>query len=435
MTENLTGIELQGEIIRLAFGGMGIMRHEGLVVFVPFTAPGDHVKVKIRKFKKKFAEAELVEVTHPSESRTQPLCPYFGRCGGCQLQHLKYEMQVDQKLHFVEDALTRIGKIQLTKPAKIVPTDKPWAYRRHIRLTLFTQDNTYRVGYVGIDDKELVSVNQCPIFVKPDHPIVDLVSQLVTELTYEEGLRAHVSIIKDGKGSFVLFFDFPGHIPDNIDNVLKLAVNNDSSIIGAVWRGSDRGSTYGKTDCQLTIGGLTITYSPKAFVQSHPEQSAHIYHQIEMLVKEHSAKKVLDLYCGIGVTSLLLAKQGVQTIGIEANAEAITLAKKNADANKCPKAVFVRGEVAKVIRQTLKEHNFDLVVLNPPRIGSDPVTLKAIVDAAPKHIIYVSCMPATLARDLTVLCQKGYQVQECKGYDMFPQTTHVETLVMLSKQI
>lgn len=427
---DLEGKEIEGDIIRLAFGGMGVMRYEGLVVFVPFTAPGERVKVEVSKQHKNFAEGRLIEVLQASERRCKPLCPYFGRCGGCQLQHLEYPTQVEQKQHFVEDAFVRIGKLTLPQPVKMVAAEHMWAYRRHIRLTLFALNDTYEVGYVGIDDVELVAVQQCPIFSDGDDSIIRYVSELAKKLVFVGDLRAHISVIKDGSGHYVIYVDFAGAVPVNVDHVLKDAVERAGPIVGAVWRAGERGGSHGKTLCHFQIGTLRIAYSPTVFVQSHPEQSEHIYHQIEVLVKECKAKRVLDLYCGIGVTSLLLAKQGIHVVGVEANPDAVLLAKQNAQENHCTDVTFERADVTKAIRRILKQA-YDLVILNPPRTGTEAHTLEAIAHRAPKYVIYVSCMPATLARDLALLCKRGYEIATSRAYDMFPQTTHVETVVLL----
>ncbi len=432
MSCELEGKEIEGEIMRLAFGGMGVMRYEGLVVFVPFTAPGELIKAQIKRQHKKFAEAELLEIVKPSTQRRPPVCPYFGTCGGCQLQHLDYADQVDQKQHFVEDALVRIGKLQLAQPVDIVVASCFWAYRRHIRLTLFAKDESYRIGYVGVDGVELVEVSQCPIFINPEDEVVNHVAGLVRRLDFVGDLRAHLSIIKDGEGHYVLLVDFPGPVPVNTESVLQVAVAEEGSIVGAVWRAGNRGGSYGKTLCRFAIGDLNMTYSPMAFVQCHPEQSEHIYHQIEALTQECKARKVLDLYCGIGVTSLLLAKKGVAVVGVEGNPDAVLLARQNAQNNGCEGVVFERADVSKVTKKILRQ-GFDLVILNPPRTGVDAQTLEAIAHAAPKHLIYVSCMPATLARDLAFLCGKGYHVSAVRAYDMFPQTTHVETVTLLER--
>lgn len=404
------------------------MRCDGLVVFVPFVAPGETVKAKISRQHKNFAEANVLQIIDPSPQRRQPLCPYFGRCGGCQLQHMAYEQQVAQKAHFVEDALSRIGKLKLPEPVSIVPSKIEWAYRRHIRLTLFTEGETYCVGYVGIDDVALIAVQQCPIFALDG--IVQAVGELVGKLAYVGNIRGHLSVIKDGADQYVLYFDLPDAVPANLDQLLQEAIQSSGPIVGAMWKAGDRGETFGKTDCHFAISDLNIAYSPMVFVQSHPEQSEHIYHQIEALTQSCGAKSVLDLYCGIGVTSLLLEKQGATVVGIESNPQAIVLAKQNARNNDCKNVTFECADVAKVIRQIVKQ-KFDLVILNPPRIGSDAHTLEAIASAKPAHIVYVSCMPATLARDLSMLCGFGYNIEAVRAYDMFPQTTHVETVVLL----
>lgn len=422
-----------GEISALAFGGQGILRHEGLVIFVPFTAPGDQVKVQITHKRKSFAEAVLVELIAPGRERRPAPCPYFGICGGCQIQQLNEKEQLRQKRQFVIDALQRIGKLRLPDKIPIIPATS-WAYRRHIKLTLALNAGVYEAGYVRWDLTGVVSINQCPIFLDATNPLLRDVQQLVSQLTPALGEGAHLTIIKSTASQYVLAFEFPDRLPSNLEEVLKRWLQTHAEIAGALVQGDESLSTYGHTFGAFEVEGLQIVFSPLAFVQCHPEQSLNVYQEIARLAKGCGAKSVLDLYCGIGITSLLLARIGCAVTGVEGHPEAVQMAISNAKKNAISEARFVRADVARVLPSLLQQTAPDLVVLNPPRTGLDPKTRASLLEKPPQNLIYISCMPATLARDLSALCEHGFTITSCQVYDMFPQTTHVETVVFLQKK-
>ena len=423
---------IEGTVESLAFGGKGIIKHEGFVIFVPFTAPGDVVKVNITSVKKSFAEGDVVEVITPASCRTKPTCQYYGICGGCQLQHISYESQTEQKAHFVADAIERIGKIALEEPVKCLPSSTPWHYRRSITFSIRSLLGNFGGGFVSYDNKEVISVEECPLFVKG--PLLKDVHAMLHSLKGTPNRYDKVSIVKNGQGAFVLAFDFKKQFPKNLDIVMGHLLEENDSFAGAVAYFQERKKSYGVTSCSYDIEGLTISFSASAFVQTHPEQSATIYNNIVKNAKECNAENVLDLYCGIGVSTLMLAKEGMHVTGVENNREATKRAIQNSKDNDIKGAYFFRGDVSKVAEKLLAKDP-DLVIINPPRTGVDDVTLSAINHAWPKNIIYISCMPATLARDVAALKHRGYKISSCKAYDMFPQTTHVETMVVLERII
>ena len=319
---------IEGTIQNLAFGGDGVMRaDDGRVVFVPYTIPGERVAVELTDVKKNFARGKLVTIIETNSKRVRAPCEYYGRCGGCQLQHMTYEAQLEFKQKFVQDALTRIEKLDVAvKP--VIAADPIWHYRRRIDLR----------------GNDFVDINKCLIY-------------------------------------------------------------------------------SGKKENTFDIDGLIFEYSDKAFVQAHPTQSARLYRD---LAAQLAAKRVLDLYCGIGVISLLMAKNGAEVLGVEGNPEAIRLAKVNSKANAL-NVKYLLGDVNEVATQLCETYKPDLIIVNPPRTGINKPILNA------KHIFYISCMPSTLARDLAILVKQGYRIDACQPYDMFPQTTHVEIWVSLSR--
>ncbi len=411
--------EVIGDVNSLAFGGKGVVRSEGLVIFVPFTAPGERVRLRVVKKHKRFADGELIDVLESSPERISASCPYYGRCGGCQLQHVSYAEQLRQKHNFVSDALQRIGKIRLENPVPIVSADPIWGYRRHIHLSLDASTGPYRAGYICIDGTTHLPINQCPIFLPAKLDLLDGIVDLIPV----EG-DARLGIYKNDD-RFIVAYEFSQQFPPNLEEIVQKQLEQYPQIQGVTARCSSKTRTWGDPVGTFLLDGLQVTFSPLAFVQNHPQQSAAIYKKMVEL----SGKSVLDLYCGIGSLSLLLARNGVKVAGIENSADAIRLAIINATQNNL-KATFICDDVSKKIRELLQQQ-WDTVIVNPPRTGLDPVTLRSLLQARPQQILYLSCMPATLARDLAAAQQAGYRINFIQAYDMFPQTTHVETLVEL----
>lgn len=422
---------LTGVVTGVAFGGAGIMKHEGLVIFVPFTAVGDHVHIRITKVSKNFAHGELISIVQPSPDRTSPPCPYFGTCGGCQLQHLDYSAQLKAKSSAVKESLERIGGLGQFPMESTVPSDQPWAYRRHIRLSLRHDGKGFSAGYISIDHHTLLPVASCPIFVS-DSEVFGRLQTIVSSFSSPIAQDGYATLLKEEHGQgYLCVFRFEKQFPANFEEIVQSAIKN-----WRLWKGITgiaRGKTkaYGLQTASMTIDGLHFSYSPNAFVQSHPEQSKTIYRDICSLALQAKAVKAVDLYCGIGITSLLLAKQGIETLGVEENPEAVKLARMNAQTNQLSNVQFIQGDAAKELPKLPFFKHANLLIVNPPRIGLDDKVVEAIGKVHPKHLIYISCMPPTLARDLKKLSSFGYAISSCKPYDMFPQTSHVETLVSL----
>lgn len=415
---------INGTIETIAFGGEGILRDQGHVIFVPFTAPGDQATVEIVSQKKQFAKGKLLSLNTPSPLRTTPSCPYFGTCGGCQLQHLNYTAQVDVKKRFIVDALERIGKIS-HPDFSVTPATKQWAYRRHIRLHLKKESNGFSAGYYALDNRTHIPIQQCPIFTDPDSKLFSHIKEFLKGLPNNGIEEAHLRIIKTPANQYLLAFDFAPHFPDS------LVLNKlPPQCIGAIVRSPTQQKEFGKVKCFIEIHGIKAQFSPFGFVQNHPEQNEKLYSAILKAIPEN-ATHLLDLYCGIGLISLLCAKQNIRTTGVESHPETIALARVNAETNGSPSARFICGKVEKEGIRCLREEKPDVVLCNPPRAGIDETILEALIEHKPHTLIYVSCMPGTLARDLSKLIQGGYRLEQIEAFDMFPQTTHVETVALL----
>lgn len=418
--------KIQGKIESIAFGGNGVLRHEGQVIFIPFTAPGDDVEAKILVQKKNFAYGQLLQLHNQNPLRTEPSCPYFGSCGGCGLQHLSYSAQIEAKRRFIIDALKRIGKIEIADlKLKMTPAKQQWNYRRHIRLKLKNEGAGFIAGYTSIDNTTLIPVTQCPIFLAKNDPFFARLQSLLSSFSNEGIQEAFLRLIKTEDEKILLAFRFSPHLPKNI-SIAKEALSHFSGIF--MDSASER-KQWGNTDCQIQLLDTKIHFSPFGFLQNHPEQSENLYRAILNALPAVPGK-ILDLYCGIGLTSLLFSRAQWVPIGVESHAETVKLAKENAAANQLNIAYF-EGAAETLGSDLLKKEHPDAVLCNPPRTGLHPHLIQALLKEKPPCLLYVSCMPGTLARDLQKLIQGGYRIDHIEAFDMFPQTTHVETLVRL----
>lgn len=418
----------QGDVLALSSEGQGVLRHNNFVVFVPFTAPGDTIRYRILQQKKNFAQGELLEVLRPSPSRTIPLCRYYGRCGGCQLQHMTYEAQLESKRQIIVDSLKRIGKFTDVNVLPVIPATLNWAYRRHITLKIRYEGDFLAAGYIAVDNISLINIEHCPIFIPENDPTIQEVQSLLKNFSSKGFSEGTAVLFKAGDDQLILSLYFDKTMTfetESIESFLKQYPHWSGIVIHA----GGKKMIWGKSTSIIKIDEMRFACSPDVFTQNHPEQSLKIYQQISHIVSQPPGSKVLDLYCGIGITSLLLAKQGYEVIGIEYNQESIVFAKENVRLNGLSTAQFIQGDVEKVLLSKLKKDQAQVVIVNPPRVGITPQVAEEIIRRKPQEIVYVSCMPSTLARDLTYLCTKDYKLSLVQPYDMFPQTSHVETLV------
>lgn len=424
---------IEGNIETLAFGGEGILRFRGFVVFVPFTAVGDFISCRITEVKRSFAKGELVSLNRASSQRTPALCPYFGQCGGCQLQHLQQEAQLSYKHHAVEDALKRIGHLS-PPPFTMIPAKQNWSYRRHISLHLKPYQEAFQAGYVSVDNHSLVQVNSCPIFTELSNPILEELQSLVKRIPNPLQHEGRVTLLKNSHDQFLLSFQFDHTftIPLKLfQTTLQESPHFSGILVLRQDSTPEEWIALGETYCEEIIEDLTFRFSPRTFIQNHPEQSLNIAKKICGLVGD-SHQTILDLYCGFGLSSLLLAKRGHPVTGIELNDEAIRFAKENRDLNRMKNAHFLRGDVEKLLPAQLKKEKADTIIVNPPRQGLSKKTVQTLLHSGAETLLYISCMPSTLARDLNLLAEK-YEIKDGWIYDMFPQTAHVETLTLLKK--
>ncbi|MDR3623793.1 MAG: 23S rRNA (uracil(1939)-C(5))-methyltransferase RlmD [Chlamydiales bacterium] len=418
---------IQGTITSLAFGGAGIFRYNHFVIFVPYTCIGEEVEVRIQKVSKNFATALLIKVLTPSKERIEARCPHFRVCPGCQIQHLSQAAQNHYKLSSVQNALCKLD--MPSSSITFQETTKTWEYRRYIKLALHSTNNGFKMGYIAHDNKSLIEIGCCPIFVNEQNQIIQKLQTFTHNLDNVTPQKGSVTVFKADK-SFILSFCFEKEIPKNIRLLAKIALQ-EGVCKGIQIQSANTCFSLGATHVAFSFEGLNILSHPKAFIQVHEEQSSLLYKKLYKHILASHAKNVLDLYCGIGITTLLLAKMGLNVIGIEKNREAVKLANSNKKSNEIQNVKFLQASVENVLEKTLSSFKADTVIINPPRTGIDKKVIQALGKARPKELIYISCMPSTLARDVSLLQQYGYHVVQGQAFDMFPQTGHVETLLIL----
>ena len=410
-------------VTSMAYGGEGVGRWNGKAVFVPYAMPGESVTAEIIEDRGRYARARLVQVTAPSADRVDPPCPHFGpdRCGGCTWQHVRYRAQLDYKAGIVRDQLARLGHITDPPVRATLGMDDPWGYRNHVQLAA---EAGGRLGYQAAGSHRTVVVAQCPIA----HPLVtSMVSppeggsawRLPPDLDGDWVRRAAPRAgINTGQRLLVLE---TWRQPPPVRGAWPFAV--------AVESGARVISLTGRPHLEERLGGRVFRYSPRSFFQVNTAQAERLVELVAAYVDPQGDETLLDCFCGVGVFGLLLESWVRRVIGVEESASAIGDARINAKG--VADITFLHGQAQSVL-PSLNEPVHS-VVLDPPREGCDPAVLKALVDLAPRRIVYVSCDPSTLARDVARLGEAGYALREATPVDMFPQTYHIETVALLTR--
>jgi 23S rRNA (uracil1939-C5)-methyltransferase len=428
------GSLVEGEITSIAFGGEGILRDKGFVVFVPLTAVGDRITAKLNNVKRSHAYAELVEILEKGEGRITARCPHYRVCGGCQLQHLDAKRQLAYKRDAINDSFKRIGKLDLDTVIDVLPASETWGYRRSIRLSMVAKKGDgYSLGYVRRDLDGIISIRECPIFLDKEISLLSDLQSFVGSIKALADDSAQLTVMKMGSDSYALHFVFPENQPKDFPKLITEALKVNPSWQGASVTEENKQTSYGNLAGHFSILDMQITYDIHCFVQTHASQSEEVYKKARQIALDKKAKRILDLYCGIGVSALIFARDGAQVLGVEGNKYAVAMAQRNAEANAITNSSFQVADINRTIHKLLSKHRADFVFVNPPRTGLTPQVIKALSSASPATIVYVSCMPSTLARDVAKLCKNGYKIASASAYDMFPQTAHLETFVVLDR--
>lgn len=432
--------------------GEGIGKAEGYTLFIKDTVIGDVVEAKIMKMKKNYGYARLVRVLEASKDRTEPKCSVARACGGCQLQFLTYEKQLEFKKNKVVGNLERIGGFSDISVEKVMGMENPWRYRNKAQFPVGKdKEGNLITGFYAGRTHSIIPNTNCYLGVEVNEEILNAVLDYMRENHVEpydevtgKGLVRHI-LIRYGfktKEIMVCIIINGRKIPNAAGLVEKLKdISGMTSITlnvntkrNNVILGNEILPLWGKDYITDYIGEVKYQISPLSFYQVNPVQTEKLYGTALEYAGLTGKEIVWDLYCGIGTISLFLAQKAQKVYGVEIVPAAIEDARKNAELNGIDNAEFFVGKAEEVLPAKYKEDGVyaDVIVVDPPRKGCDGALIETMLSMKPERIVYVSCDSATLARDLKVLCEKEYQVEKVAVCDMFPGSVHVETVVMLS---
>lgn len=431
---------------------------EGYTLFVKDAVIGDRVEARIVKPKKNFAYARLERVVTPSPFRTEPRCAFSRQCGGCQIQALQYEKQLEFKHQKVRGNLIRIGGFEeaLVDAVMEAPVgmEEPFGYRNKAQFPVgYDREGRLITGFYAGRTHRIIANRDCALGVPENRQILDLILDFMEEnhiSAYREeegrGLVRHILIRKGfatGEMMVCLILNgrkLPGEekladlLWQQIPGMTSFSVNTNTERTNVIM-GEKTRTVRGSDTITDTIGGISFRISPQSFYQVNPVQTERIYAQALAYAGLTGKETVWDLYCGIGTISLFLAQKARQVYGVEIVDQAIADAKENARRNGISNAAFWVGKAEEVLPEKYKNEQIhaDVIVVDPPRKGCDEACLETMARMQPDRIVYVSCDSATLARDLKYLCAKGYALEKVRAFDNFPQGVHVETVCLLSK--
>ncbi|WP_035055544.1 23S rRNA (uracil(1939)-C(5))-methyltransferase RlmD [Desulfuromonas sp. TF] len=420
----------------LAFGGSGVGRHDGKVVFVPFTAPGDLIRCRIVREKKRFAEGEILELIEPSSARREPPCPVFGVCGGCQWQHLPYETQSRWKGEIFADTLRRQGggEEELLRP--LVRSSEEWNYRSRVQFKCLQTDNGFVMGFYRRGSHFVVDIENCPITASPLNEALHLFRRWLPQSPCPERIP-QVDMAVDDENKVRIVVHALGSDHDALRAFLSpLAESAGFAIFIQTGRKSTIIPVVGGEDLHihpLPGGSLRLAYGPGGFAQVNLEQNRRLVEGVIAAADLTGEERVLDLFCGMGNFSLPLAQKAKEVIGVEDFEPAIEKARDNARENGLSNMSFHARTAEGAAGKLAGGMGLDLVLLDPPRTGAYEV-VRDLLSVRPAKIIYVSCDPPTLARDLKPLLHGGYRLIFSTPFDLFPQTHHTESLSLLIRQ-
>ncbi|WXB94814.1 23S rRNA (uracil(1939)-C(5))-methyltransferase RlmD [Bacillus sp. FJAT-52991] len=445
----------KNEIIDVVFedlthDGQAVAKIEGYPLFVAGALPGEKGSIQATKLNKGYGFGRLIELKETSPFRQEPECPIYSQCGGCQLQHLSYEGQLQAKEKQVRDVMERIGKLEDVTIHPVLGANDPWRYRNKAQVPVGEENGGLVAGFYQKRSHSIINMEQCLI----QHEKSDEVIQKVRAICDRYGIKAydeakHKGTLRHimarygkitGEVMVVLVTrteDFPNkkkiieEITEQIDGVTSIIQSINSKKTNVIL-GDTTKVLWGNEVIYDYIGDIKFAISARSFYQVNPEQTKVLYDKALEYANLTGEEQVIDAYCGIGTISLFLAQKAKKVYGVEIVPEAIEDANRNAELNGITNVEFAVGEAETVIPDWYKQGiTADVLVVDPPRKGCDETLLQTIIDMKPKKVVYVSCNPATLARDLRVLEDGGYKTVEIQPVDMFPMTTHCESVAWL----
>ena len=446
------GQEFPLTIKRLGINGEGVGYFKRQVVFVPGALPGEEVVVTVTDVKEKFSEAKVKKIRKKSQDRIQPPCPVYDQCGGCQLQHLDYKAQLREKKDIVRQSFERHTNLQGDKlPLKeTIGMEDPWNYRNKSQLQVRRNQQEVIAGLYGLNSHQLVDISECAI----QHPATNKVTQtmkailqdlkipiyhekkhkgvvrtIVTRVGFSTGdvQLVLITATKDLPKKELIIDEIKRRLPE-VKSVLQNINGRKTSLIF----GDETKHLHGEEVIQESLGDLQFELSARAFFQLNPIQTVKLYDEVKKVAQLTGKEKLVDAYCGVGTIGLWLAPHAGELRGMDVIDESIDDARRNAEKHGFAHAQYEVGKAEVLLPKWVKEGwRPDVFVVDPPRTGCDRKLLDAMIKVKPKRIVYVSCNPSTLSKDVDVLMKAGFKLKSLQPVDMFPHTAHVECVALI----
>ena len=440
----------------LGYEGEGIAKIDGYPVFISGALIGEKVKVNIIKVKKNFAYGKLIEILEESPQRREPKCSSYNMCGGCTLQHLSYEGQLDYKFSRVKDCIRKIGGLDESIVNYPIGMDGVYRYRNKVQFPVGLVNGKLSIGFFSEKSHEIIDMDICLLQDEESERIVSIIRNWMNEYSimpakkdgklFKNGIVRHIVIRKAFKTDevMVILVTTNKKIP-YVNELINRLNSNNNSIKSIVQNINDKDTNLVMGEKCITlwgsdyicdyIGEYKFNISPLSFFQVNPVQTEVLYNKALEYAELKENDTVFDIYCGIGSISLFLAQKATKVYGIEIVEDAIKDAKINAKLNNLNNVEFYVGKAEEVVPKMYSEgKTANVVVVDPPRKGCDEKVLDTIVSMKPDRVVYVSCNPSTLARDLAYLDERGYKCVEIQPVDMFPHTMHVECCAKIVKK-
>ncbi len=431
---------------RLGADMEGVCFHEGMALFVPYALPGEDISCRVVKTQKRHAFGKLIQVKNANPSRQEPPCPVYYRCGGCAAQHMAYEQTLQFKRVQVEDCFRHIGKLEVTVPPVIGMKD-PWHYRNKTALPVGGEAGKPIIGFYAPRSHDIIDIATCPVAKDGLNGVMKAVRRWMQAhliAPYQEeshtGLVRHVMAREARSGEVMAVivingYDLPkekellAELKKEAPALASLCISSHTARSNVIL-GDSYKVLWGEERLKDTLCGLHFFLSPLSFFQINPEQTEVLYQTALDFAGLKGGETVVDVYCGAGTISLLLAAKAKRVIGLETVEAAVSDAIKNAQHNGISNTEFLAGN-AEVLLPRLVEEGLrpDVIVLDPPRKGVEPEVVAAIAKAKPRRVVYVSCNPATQARDAALFSEAGYKITRCQPVDMFCWTHGVENVL------
>jgi len=433
------GDRLELPVEKLLFRGVGLGRWRGMAVMVPRSAPGDLLRVRVTAVRRDYLEAEIEEVLSSSPERSLPFCPDYPCCGGCQWQHLTLEGQRKWKELILAELLRPLSRGGEVSVSCLFPVSPPRGYRTRAQVKVGEEGNRVRLGFFRPRSHILVEIDTCPLL---DSHLDALLTSL-REMRYPD-LKQLFPRLKEVRfqkgfpeGKILLTLVTPTASRPSLRLLyhrLKEASFNLAGIALAWGMGPTVHDHVGDGWTEVWVGGIGLRVGPTSFCQVGEQGAEAILRIIQDWMEPRGIASLLDLYCGVGTFCLPFAARGVKTVGVESCAEAASLAKSNAERNGIRGVKIMHSSAEEALSEGWRHEKYDLVLVDPPRPGISKRAMQGLLSLSPRHLIYISCDPSTLCRDMLILQEAGYQYREIQPLDLFPHTYHLETVVWMEKK-